>query len=164
MQKTMRYVRRNLLDHVLIALPILLLAALLCRGLSLQLFSLAGKECSAEVSFVIRSVDKSTLATLRFEGESDFRVGGNTTLKNARLTGVTRAKEVVTDKDGNLTEVESRDRYDVTFLVETASGYRARDGAFLLEGGRCLAQGDCLPLICGDAQYTADFVKVRILS
>ena len=164
MQKTVRYVRRNLLDYVLIILPILLLLSLLTRAVMIQVFPTDANNCHAEIAFVIRSVDEETLNFLREQKESDFSIAGNTVLKGARLTDITKTKDVVTDENGNLVEVESTGRYDVTFYVSRATGLRAKDGTFLLEGGRRLAQGDTLTLVCKSTQYTADFVKVRIFT
>ena len=163
MKKTERFVRRNALDYILIILSILLLFSFLGRALSVKLFPLDASTCEAEIAFVIRSVDEETLALLREHSESNFSIAGNTVLKNARLSLITKTKVVVQDKDGNLIEVENLGHYDVTFHVSNAEGMRAKDGTFLLDGGRRLAQGDTLTLICRNAQYTADFVKVRIL-
>ena len=163
MKKTERYGRRNPIDYILIILPLLLLLSIFGRALALQLFPLEANDCQAEVAFVIRAVDEETMNLLRELKESDFRIAENAVLKGARISGITKAKEVVDDGNGNLIEVESGDRYDVTFQVASAAGAKAKDGTFLLSGGRRLAQGDTLTLVYQNAQYSADFVKVRIL-
>jgi len=163
MQKTSRFIRRNAVDYILMILPIILLVALLSRGIAVYVFDPAEAACKAEVGFVIRSVDRTLLDELQENSTRDFAITGGGLLREARITGIVNTKEVVSDGKGNLVEVESEGKYDITFTVAQAEGSQAKDGTFLLGGLRRLAVGDCLNLTCEGAEYPVDFIKVRII-
>ena len=163
MKKTSRFIRRNAVDYILIILPILLLVAVLSRGIALYVFPNGSTDCHAEVGFVIRSVDRETLTELNRTAERDFLLAGGECLTGAKVDTVTQTKTVVTDEDGSIIEVESEGLFDITFRVARTSGARAKDGTFLLGGVRRLAVGDSMKVTSDHAEYTVDFVKVRIL-
>lgn len=163
MQKTSRFIRRNAVDYLFIIIPILLLVALLGRAVSLHFFGMEEKRYTAEIGFVIRSVDSELLEELLGEPTRDFSMPGGAVLKDARVSSYSFTKEVVADGNGNFVELESKDRYDVTFTVGYASGGQAKDGTFLLGGVKRLSVGDSMNLTCKGAEYPVDFVKVRIL-
>jgi hypothetical protein len=145
-------------------LPVLLLVALFARGITGHFFSVDADKCTAEISFVIRAVDEETRTRLETSDYSyNFSIAGEELLRDARITDISPTKEVVSDGEGNLIELPSEGRYDVTFTILYAYGARAKDGAFMIGGVRRLAVGDSLNLTDGRAEYPVDFIKVRIL-
>lgn len=163
MQKTSRFIRKNAVDRIFVILPVLLLLALLARAVTGYFFPVNTEKCVAEVSFVIRAADGELLAELKSEPYHNFSIAGNELLLDARISDITPTKEVVSDGAGNLVEVPTEGRYDVTFTILYARGARAKDGAFMIGGVRRLSVGDSMNLTDGDAEYPVDFIKVRIL-
>ena len=123
MQKTSRFIRRNAVDRIFVILPVLLLVALLARGITGYLFPVDADKCVAEISFVVRAVDAETKNKLEMDNPTyNFSIAGDELLCNARITDITQTKEVVSDGEGNLIEIPTDGRYDVTFTVFYADG------------------------------------------
>ena len=164
MQKTSRFIRKNAVDRIFVILPILLLVALLARGVTAYFFPARGEDCTAEVSFVIRAVDEELLAELQKNPNPSytFSVDGKALFTNAFISETVPTVDVVGDGAGGLVEVPTEGRYDVTFTILYAGGVRAKDGAFMIGGVRRLAVGDTVNLTDGTAVYPVDFIKVRI--
>jgi hypothetical protein len=164
MQKTSRFIRRNAVDRMFVILPVLLLIALLARGITGYFFPVNADKCAAEISFVIRAVDGETKNRLENVNPAyNFSIAGKELLCGAQITDITPTKEVVSDGEGNFVELPIKDHYDVTFTVSYADGARAKDGAFMIGGVRRLAVGESMNLTDGHAEYLVDFIKVRIL-
>lgn len=163
MQKTSRFIRKNVVDRIFVILPVLMLLALLARAATGYFFPVDTEKCTAEVSFVIRAADAELLEELERQQTYNFSIGGREVLYDARITDITPTKEVVGDGAGGFIEVPAEGRHDVTFTVLYARGARAKDGAFMVGGVRRLSVGDSMNLTSGDAEYPVDFIKVRIL-
>lgn len=164
MQKTSRFIRRNAVDRILVILPVLLLVALLARGITGYFFPVDADKCTAEISFVIRAVEEEKKNMLEASTPAyNFSVAGKELFRDARITEIVPTKEVVSDGEGNLVELPTEGHYDVTFTILYAEGARAKDGTFMIGGVRRLSVGDSMNLTDGREEYPVDFIKVRIL-
>lgn len=160
MTKRRRYIKRNVIDYVLLSVLLLLLLSLLLRGADLYLTEREDRSCTASISFTVRGVDYETAVELRRANCFRF-FDTDLSLDGAAFSDMRLSTDIVQKEDGSFEEVPLAHRYDISFSV-SASGLRARDGGFLLSGVRRLATGDSTTLISGDAKYTVSFSLVRI--
>ncbi len=163
MAKRRRYIKRNAIDYILLAVAILLALSLLFRGIGLYLNEHEDRRCTANIAFTVRGVDYDTMRLLQASDTGSFRfTDSSLALRNVLYAGTRKSIDIVEGENGEFEEVELSDRYDVSFTVWNIEGLRARDGGFLLGGVRRLATGDKAELITDDAKYLVSFSLVRI--
>ncbi len=159
MQTRKRYIKRNIIDYLLIAAAILLILSLLARGVGLLLAE-NGDEQLAEIEFVIRSLDKKTAQAL-VDRQKPFFLSDGTAFAETYRAAVRPMTVIVEGPDGNLQEEQSLTQFQATFAC-TVTGRVAKDGTFLFAGVRRLAMGETLELTRGDATYRAEVVRVAV--
>lgn len=160
MTKRHRYIKRNAIDYVLLAVLVLLALSLLLRGVDLYLTQNEDRSCTATVSFTVRGLDYETAMALRHADTFRF-FDSSLSLEGATYVDIRQSTDTVQKEDGSFEEAPLSDRFDL-FFSASADGIRARDGGFLLSGVRRLATGDSATLIAEDAKYTVSFSRVQI--
>ncbi len=160
MTKRRRYIKRNVIDYVLLAVGLLLLLSLALRGIDIYLTQKEDRSCRASISFVVRGVDYETAAELRRADAFRF-FDSPLSLDDVSFTDMRLSLDTVQGENGELEQVPVPGRYDLSFSA-SANGIRARDGGFLLSGSRRLATGDSATLVFDASKYTVSFSLVRI--
>ncbi len=163
MAKRRRYIKRNAIDYILIAVAVLLLLSLVLRGVGVYLDEHEDRRCTATVSFTVRAVDWETALVLQMNAKPAFRfLDTGMSLDNVSYTGIQKTVDIVEGENGEFEEVSLSGRYDISFTAHNVAGIRAKDGGFLLGGSRRLATGDTAELVADDAKYAVKFSLVRI--
>lgn len=154
-----RYVKLNIVDYLLIAAAVLLLLALLFRGVGM-LVSGKAEICRADVEFAVRGLDEARMEQLIAE-KAPFLLADGSSLAAQFETTVHQETMLVWNEDGSMTEAENPSAYRV-IVSFTAEGELANDGTFLFGGTRRLATGEALVLTQAQVTYTADVVRVSV--
>lgn len=157
-----RYVRRGVVDYILLSLLFLLLLSIGVRYITGEIKARQDLSARASVSFVLRGIEKES-APLVSTLSSPFLFADNgTELGVARFSEAKPSMMVLEKNDGTLESVPSDTHVDLYFTF-TVKGLSAKDGTFLLSGVRRLAAGDRFTLIRGDGRYESEFLRVQIL-
>ncbi len=154
-----RYVKRNVIDYILIAMAVLLLLTIPVRGLFYLQHERTDRTCRARAEFVVRSVDYDTVDALR--SKEVFYTPEGVAIRDTRIVSVQVAQEYVPDEDGVMHPLPSPQKYNVR-IAFTADGAQAQDGTFLLSGLYRLGVGEHMYLTHNGGGYEVDFVAVEI--
>lgn len=141
-----RYVKRNVVDYLVILCVVLLFLSLAGRILLRAADQPWNENCRAEVQFVVRDADEETKDALLASG-SVFRFGDATDV----------LAQLVSCEPNPL----DSDTYDLTYTF-SGRGHYAADRAFLLDGRTRVTGGDRLTVTQDALSLPIDVIRVRV--
>ena len=157
-----RYVRRGVIDYIILALLFLLLLSIGARYITGEIKKREDLSVRASVSFVLRGIEKESVPLVSTHPSPFLFADNGTVLGMARFSEAKPSMMVLQKNDGTLESVPSDTHMDLYFTF-TVDGLSAKDGTFLFAGARRLAAGDRFTLIRGDGRYESEFLRVQIL-
>ncbi len=157
-----RYIRRNVIDYIVILLAVLLLLSIGARFVAGKLNERGKTAAHATATFVLRGVENENAIYVSTLSSPFLFADNGTTLGQARFVEMRPTTVKVEEGDGSFTTLPSDTHCDLYFTL-SVEGTLAKDGTFLLGGARRLSSNDHFTLSLGDGRYESEFLSVQIL-